>query len=153
MKSSSRIRNALALGRLLPVYAVLGLLKHLMPLRWLARWCWCAQEGPRDRLAEHRLTGRALRLSTLMRVSDRDCLQRSLLLYRILSRAGADPTLVVGFQQLDGKILGHAWVLVEGRPVIESEADLTRFSPTLRFGARGVLLPPEADLHATVLQT
>jgi hypothetical protein len=63
-----------------------------------------------------------------------------LLLYRVLSRAGADPTLVVGFQRVNDRILGHAWVRVDGRTLIEPEPDLVRFSPAFGFGARGALL-------------
>jgi hypothetical protein len=61
--------------------------------------------------------------------------------YRILlSAVVADPELVVGFREQDGKIIGHAWVLVDDVSLVEPESDLVRFSPVLRFGARGVLL-------------
>src|SRR5262249_31997015 len=86
------------------------------------------------------LTASVLRLSQLTGLPDRDCLQRSLLLYRVLSRAGAEPTLVVGFDRIDGRILGHARVTTDGHAVIEREADLLRFSPTFSFGTRGALL-------------
>ena len=129
----------------MPAYLLLGVLKHIVPLRWLAKWAWCNKNVPRDRLSERRITAIVLRLSQFMRLSDRDCLQRSLLLYRLLSRAGAEPTLVLGFQEREGKIVGHAWVLVDGRAIIESEAELLRFSPVLRIGPRGVVLP---DLRA-----
>jgi hypothetical protein len=49
--------------------------------------------------------------------------------------------LVVGFDRLNGKIFGHAWVIVDGRAIIEPEADLARFSPVLAFGWRGELVP------------
>ena len=45
------------------------------------------------------LLGRAIKTSRLIGVPDRDCLQRSLLLYRVLSRAGANPRLVVGVRR------------------------------------------------------
>ena len=48
--------------------------------------------------------------------------------------------MVVGFREQDGKIIGHAWVLVDGKSLVEPESDLVRFSPVLRFGARGALL-------------
>ena len=94
--------------RIVPAYLLLGLLKHLVPLRSLAKWTWCEKTGPRDRVAERRLTANVLRLSKLLRIADRDCLQRSLLLYRLLSAVGADPELVVGFREQDGKIIGLA---------------------------------------------
>ena len=72
----------------------------------------------------------------------------------MLSAAGADPELVVGFREQDGKIIGHAWVLVDDMSIVEPESDLVRFSPVLRFGARGALLPllqagcePQISVH------
>jgi Transglutaminase-like superfamily len=139
-RASRQIRTVLDGFRIVPAYLLLGLLKHLVPLRWLAKWTWCEKAGPRDPVAERRLTANVLRLSKLLRIADRDCLQRSLLLYRLLSALGADPELVVGLREQDGKIIGHAWVLVDGKSLVEPESDLVRFSPVLRFGARGALL-------------
>jgi hypothetical protein len=138
---SNQIRTVLDGFRIVPAYLLLGVLKHLVPLPWLAKWTWCETTGLRDRLAERRLTANVLRLSKLLRIADRDCLQRSLLLYRLLSAVGADPELVVGLREQDGKIIGHAWVLVDDMSIVEPESDLVRFSPVLRFGARGALLP------------
>jgi hypothetical protein len=137
---SNQIRTVLDGFRIVPAYVLLGILKHLVPLPWLAKWTWRETTGPRDRVAERRLTANVLRLSKLLRISDRDCLQRSLLLYRFLSAVGADPELVVGFREQDGKIIGHAWVLVNDMSIVEPESDLVRFSPVLRLGARGALL-------------
>jgi len=106
---SNQIRTVLDGFRIVPAYVLLGLLKHLVPLRSLAKWTWCETTVPRDRLAERRIAANVLRLSNLLRIADRDCLQRSLLLYRLLSAVGADPELVVGFHEKDGKIVGHAW--------------------------------------------
>jgi hypothetical protein len=136
----NRIKNGWLVARLLPAYLILGLLKHVVPLSWLARWAWSAPDGPRDREAESRLAARVFRLSQLIGLLDRDCLHRSLLLYRVLSRAGADPRLVIGFQRMNGRILGHAWVIVDGHAVIEPEVDLLRFSPALGFGFDGAPL-------------
>jgi Transglutaminase-like superfamily len=138
-RASRRIRTVLDGFRIVPAYVLLGLLKHLVPLRSLVKWTWCEKAGPRDPVAERRLTANVLRLSKFLRIADRDCLQRSLLLYRLLSAAGADPELVVGLHEQDGKIIGHAWVLVGGTSLVEPESDLTRFSPLLRFGARGAV--------------
>ena len=138
-RASRQIRTVLDGFRIVPAYVLLGLLKHLVPLRSLAKWMWCETTGPRDRLAERRLAANVLRLSKRLGIADRDCLQRSLLLYRLLSAAGADPQLVVSFREQDGKIIGHAWVLVDEVSIVEPESELVRFSPILRFGARGVL--------------
>ena len=137
---ANQIKTVLDGFRIVPAYLLLGILKHLVPLRWLTKWTWCETTGLRDRLAERRLTANVLRLSKLLRIADRDCLQRSLLLYRLLSAVGADPELVVGLREQDGKIIGHAWVLVDEVSLVEPESDLAQFSPVLRFGARGALL-------------
>ena len=137
---SNQIRTVVGVCRLVPAYVLLGMLKHLAPLPWLTKWTWCETTGPRDRLAERRLTANVLRLSKLLRIADGDCLQRSLLLYRLLSAVGADPELVVGLREQDGKIIGHAWVLVDDMSLVDCDFDLARFSPVLRFGARGALL-------------
>jgi hypothetical protein len=148
MLTLKRVKNGLVLCRLLPGYLMIGLLKRVVPLRWLARWAWRPPSGPRNREAERRLAAGVFRLSQLTGLHDRDCLHRSLLLYRVLSRAGADPTLVVGFQQMEGRILGHAWVIVDGQAVIEPEVNVSRFSPALGFGFKGAPLPAVADLRA-----
>jgi hypothetical protein len=146
---SKRFMTGLAVGRLLPAYLLLGLFKHFVPLTWLARLAWSPPAGRGDREAEERLAARLLRISRLIGVPDRDCLQRSLLLYRVLSRAGADPTLTVGFQQIDGRIQGHAWVAVDGRPLNESDANLARFTSALSFGVSGALVPRPEDRVAS----
>ena len=136
-----RLKTGFIMAHLLIIYIVLALFKHLVPLTWLVRRVWCPSVGPRDYEAEWRLTSIVLRLSRLTGLPDRDCLQRSLLLYRVLSHVGAEPILVVGFQRTNGHIHGHAWVTVDGRAVVEPEAELVGFSPALRFGLRGELLP------------
>ena len=137
-RASHRFRKGLIVVRLLPVYVLLGLFKHLVPLRWLARWAWCTPVGQRDRTAERGLAASVLRLSQLMGLPDRDCLQRSLLLYRVLSRAGAAPVLIIGFGQINGAVRGHAWVLVDNQPVVK-EAELFQFSPAFGFGVGGFM--------------
>jgi hypothetical protein len=137
---SHQIRTVLDGCRIVPAYILLGLLKHIVPLQSLAKWTWCGRIGPRDPVAERRVTANVLRFSKLLGIADRDCLQRSLLLYRLLSAAGAAPELVVGFREQDGKIIGHAWVVVDEVSIIEPKSDLVRFLPVFRFGARGALL-------------
>jgi hypothetical protein len=137
----TRLQNGLLVARLLPAYLLLGIVKHLVPLQWLVRWAWRPPASPRIRKVERRLTVGVVRLSQLTGMPDRDCLQRSLLLFRVLSRAGADPTLVVGFKHVHNCTVGHAWVVVDGHALIESDVDLLRFAAVLYFGARGALIP------------
>jgi hypothetical protein len=109
----------------------------MVPLQRLVRLAWCPPACRRDHEAERRLLASVLRLSQLVGLFDRDCLQRSLLVYRLLSRSGADPHLFIGFRRKDGRLLGHAWVIVEGNAIFESEADLLTFSPAISFAMRG----------------
>jgi len=151
-----RLANGLAVIGLLPAYIAYGCLKHVVPLKRLARWAWRRPRGGRrDREAERLLAARVLRASRLVGASDRDCLQRSLLLYHKLSQAGAEPKLLVGFRRVDGQTIGHAWVAVDGRPVIEGDAEWSDYAAIQAFGARGELvcapaqaggrLPPRED--------
>jgi hypothetical protein len=51
--------------------------------------------------------------------------------------------LIVGFQRVEGgRIMGHAWVVVDGKAVIDAETNIHRFSPAFGFGVAG------APLHA-----
>ena len=85
--------------------------------------------------------GRIIALSAaLTRLRPRrrsNCLERSLLAYRFLSRAGADPRLVVGVGNVDGKMAGHAWVTVNGVPVHEPAETVDRFALLIEFGRDG----------------
>jgi hypothetical protein len=136
-----RVATAAGLARLLPWYLAFGALRHLVPLPWLARWAWRASSRERDLEFEQKLVARVIRLRHTLERGRGDCLQSSLVLYRELSRAGADPTLVVGFRRTNGRMQGHAWVLTEGRPVGESQDALDGFAPTFGFGRHGTLQP------------
>lgn len=136
-----RVATAAGLARLLPWYLAFGALRHVVPLPWLARWAWRASSGERDLEFEQKLVARVIRLRRTLERGRGDCLQSSLVLYRELSRAGADPTLVVGFRRMNGRMQGHAWVLTDGRPVGESQGALDGFAPTFGFGRGGTLEP------------
>src|SRR5215813_13652403 len=92
-----RVATAAGIARLLPWYLAFGALRHVVPLPWLARWSWHAQSRERDLEYEQTLVARVVRLRHALERGRGDCLQSSLVLYRELSRMGADPTLVVGF--------------------------------------------------------
>ena len=62
-----------------------------------------------------------------------NCLERSLIAYRYLGRADADPELVVGTRRGDTEVLGHVWVLVDGLPVHETDETLAGYVPILSF--------------------
>src|SRR5437762_1816442 len=109
-----RCGTACAVARLVCTYLVLRILRHVMPLDRLVRLAWRDPRPVRDRRAEARLLSRIVFATRVLGTSDRDCLQRSLLIYRELSRVGAEPSLVIGFRQTDGRIQGHAWVVSGG---------------------------------------
>ena len=142
-----RLRHVATLLRLAPAYARLGILKHFVPVHELARRSWHRGDRPRDPAREGHVVSAVCRLSRWSGLVDRDCLQRSLLLYRELSRTSADPVLVLGFRRAGERVLGHAWVLTDGRPVAERPDDLTAFDHFLTFGQRGEVLggPPAAS--------
>lgn len=131
--------NALAIGRLLPLYVALGALKHLVPVQTLARWAWRPSAGPADPERVRRAVARVWRMQGLLNLGDRDCLQRSLLLYRELSRLGADPRLTIGFRQ-SARMQGHAWVTCD--EIVAEPASVTGYVPAIRFGREGVLDQP-----------
>lgn len=125
--------------RLSAAYGAFAVLKRLVPLDTLVRWAWREPPGAgRNRTREQRVTALVVRLSHLLRAAHGDCLHRSLLLYRELSAAGADPVLVVGFRRGDGGVTGHAWVVVDDCPVVEAADALAPFVPAVAFERAGL---------------
>lgn len=59
------------------------------------------------------------------------CLERSLCLRQLLGRRGCETRLRIGVAREENRLLAHAWVESEGRPVGETESALTRFQPLL----------------------
>jgi len=138
-----RLRTGGTIGRLLPMYATYAVLKRVVPLPRLAKRAWQDPRRPRDRAAERHVIAAVGRLRHWIG-RDADCLQSSLVLYRELSRLGADPVLAVGFRRHVNRLEGHAWVSVDGRPLLEGTPD-DPFSAALHFGHGGALMAdPEA---------
>ena len=95
---------------------------------------WLSPRGPaRDPSREERTIRVVARLS---RTSGGNCLERSLVLYRYLARASADPRLVVGMARPD-EYLGHVWLTVDGRPLLETHETLGPYTEVVRFGRGG----------------
>lgn len=144
-RARRRARDAADVLSLLPVYLMFGVLKHAVPLPRLARWAWRGGAAAPDASAAARAVSAAVRIGRWLGVADRDCLQRSLLLYRELSRAGLQPRLVMAFRRDEAGVRGHAWVESGGpaRPV--PAEDVSSYVVALSFGAGGVLTRPEAS--------
>jgi len=132
-----RLAAAGAACRLAGTYVAFGALKHVLSLSTLARLSWREPRRTLDPAGEQRVIGRAIWVRRAIGCTDRDCLQRSLVLYRELSRAGADPTLMVGFSKTGGGLRGHAWVVARGRAVAEPPDEVADFVPAFRFGRGG----------------
>jgi hypothetical protein len=136
------------LARMLAWRTVLPLLKRRVPLATLAKVMWREpRAGIRPTRAD-RIIDLARRLYWGHRAGEEDnCLERSLLTYRFLSSAGADPQLVIGIGRPGGSVIGHAWVVVDGEPLFEPAASIREYASFFSFGRRGALQASPSD-HA-----
>jgi len=121
---------------------VLPILKRIVPLKSLARFMWVPAKNERTQEQEKKI-------ATLVRwlyrfvFPQKTCLERSLLLYRFLSRINSDPRLVTGMRRAeDQSWKGHAWILVGGKPFEESETSVEDFQTFTVFGAGGAMVAP-----------
>lgn len=139
---ASRLAECLATDSLLVAQLViwrlsLPLLKHLIKLSTLAELMSSSPAAPLDesrRLQRvERVTRFAARGGRLL--VSRNCLERSLLLYRLLSQADARPVLVLGARKDSPSVAGHAWVELDGVPLFEPDRDA--YVPILTFGLHG----------------
>lgn len=76
-----------------------------------------------------------------------NCLERGLVAYRYLSRAGAGPELVIGVAKGAQGVHGHVWVSIDGRAVHDSPSTLAGFEPILVVKSDGSFVgtpPPRA---------
>jgi hypothetical protein len=114
---------------------VLPLLKRRLPLPRLVRLMWLGERArPVTPEREARIANLARIVYRSEHVSRRgNCLERSLVLYRYLSAAGADPHLVVGMRGGEAAVRGHAWVTVRGEPVEEPPHSLEGLAQVVSF--------------------
>jgi hypothetical protein len=103
----------------------LPVLKHVLTVATLARLMWWRPEAPADnRLrAQHVALVKELMANGGRLLVSTNCLERSLVLYRLLSRADAGPTLVLGLRKNGRPVAGHAWIEVDGEPLGEPDRD------------------------------
>jgi hypothetical protein len=130
-------------ARVLGWAMILPVLKHFVPVRSLAGMMRRTPgTAPRDGEREERIVTFARWAARLMRWnSGGNCLERGLIAYRYLSAAGANPTLVVGLGRAGrGDIIGHAWVLVDGKPAGEPLSSISEYTPVFAFDGDGRLL-------------
>jgi hypothetical protein len=129
--------------------AVLPALKFVLPLPRLVALVTPAERAPaRDPAREQRVERLAARLYRTPRLGRDNCLERSLVTYRYLARAGSDPRLVVGMRRED-ELRGHVWVTVDGRPVHDTPDFLAGFVPLMTFPEPARDAPPAAPTART----
>jgi hypothetical protein len=121
---------------------VLPLLKRLLPIRPLVRLMWRDARRLPDPAREERVVVFARWACRVIRWRDGgNCLERGLIAYRFLLEAGAEPTLVVGVgRDAAADVIGHAWVLLDGRPAGDSDSTIRGYVPVFAFGPNGALL-------------
>ena len=127
--------------RMLAWRLLLPVLKRVLPLPRLVRLMWWSGEPrPATLEGQKRIATLASGLSGPARISALDnCLERSLLVYRFLSKAGAEPELVVGFARRGGAVQGHAWVNLDDQGLFGEDGSLGEFETTLCFGRDGAI--------------
>jgi hypothetical protein len=132
--------DALLLARMAAWTLVLPALKYLLPLKRLVRLAAGDDGGVRAPAREQKIADlvRVLYRSPAAVVRD-NCLERSLVTYRYLGRAGARPELVVGMGKDGGDLLGHVWVTVDGEPLYDSPEKLGQFVPIAVFDSSGAV--------------
>ena len=136
VRTDARLAASMAIWRV-----SLPILKHAVNVRALAGLMWsspaaafdetrCQQET--ERIRQFVTTGGRLLVSS-------NCLDRSLTLYRLLSRAGANPVLLLGARKTSDATAGHAWIEVAGQPFPGPDGE--EYAPIVGFGARGSPCP------------
>jgi hypothetical protein len=116
---------------------VLPILKRVVPLQRLVRTMQDGGHGSRDCAYERQIVVLSSLLARRPPRFRANCLERSLLAYRFLARANADPRLVVGVRSGENGIMGHAWVTVDGEPIHDSPASVLGFSEVVEFAPEG----------------
>jgi len=133
-------RDAWLLARMLGWSLALPLLKRTVPLpRLVSLLQLDPQVDRRDPRREERLSALSdWVFRSRPRRSRDNCLDRSLVTYRYLGRAGAEPTIIVGVAKgAASSITGHVWVTVDGKPVHDEAESLADFAALTAFNAHG----------------
>jgi hypothetical protein len=130
-------------GRMLLWACCLPVLKHLIALPALVRFVGRPSTRSGGSATNASRVEELDRIATLARWSCRvtrwssggNCLERGLVLYRFLGAADFQPSLFAGFRKGEGgDVHGHAWVVLDGRPVGENSASVEEFEPVIAFG-------------------
>lgn len=124
-------REALLVARVAALVVVLPALQKLLSLPRLVRWLDSDRQLPRPG-AEAEMA-RAIRLTQGLLGIDvgvfrPNCMKQSLVLFRQLRRLGLPVSIHFGAQLTDGKLSGHSWLELDGRPLAEKADPYDFFS-------------------------
>lgn len=124
-------------ARILGLALFVRVMKYVLPLPRLVRAMTPAvRPGARDRERERRIATFSRWAARLVRPRDAgSCLERSVVIYRELTRAHATPRLCIGFRRDGTDVAGHAWVIVDGMPVADSPAVCDAYDVAMAFDA------------------
>jgi hypothetical protein len=138
---NQRLVELFLAGRMMVWIAALPVLKRLVPLPRLASMMYVrSRSADRRAVDEMRICRMAAWLSRHLLLARRGvCLEQSLVAYRFLSANGSSAELIVGVGHDSGKVIAHAWVTLDGRPISESAAAISGFVPVVAFGAEGMV--------------
>lgn len=126
-------------GRMVVWILALPLLKRVISLRRLAALMYLPPQNDRVRLDEARLCQIAGGLTRRLLFMRRGvCLEQSLVAYRFLSANGSSPELIIGVGRNSGRVIAHAWVVLNGQPLWDTPATLSEFVPVVAFGPQGM---------------
>ena len=119
---------------------ILPVLKRIIPLKPLVRLLWSSSGRLRNHKQELKIAKIVQWIYVFAYSKEKSCLQRSLLLYRYLSMNNSEPQLITGMKQDAHKNWkGHAWVLVDGKPFGDFEANAAEFQPLVAFEKGGTM--------------
>jgi hypothetical protein len=134
-------------GRMLVWAGILPVLKRVVPLSRLV-----TVMAPRRRRApDAKRTQDVVTLARWMyrtRLFRDNCLERSLVTYRYLPTGNEGSLLVLGVRKGDDGPPGHAWLIVNGVAVHDSDETLEKLIPVVAFDLDGRRRPAPAPLTA-----
>ncbi|CAN5667269.1 hypothetical protein BH18ACT13_BH18ACT13_01600 [soil metagenome] len=143
MRNAGRLGPSdwLLLARMTLWRVTLPVLRRALNTERLVRLLAAPRPYPRDPGRETLVLAVAGRL---WRRSQGTCLERSLAAYHALGRIGASPRFVLAAAHDPDGIVGHAWVEVDGRAVLEATDPRTRYTALVEFDAAGRLVPAQS---------
>jgi hypothetical protein len=137
--------------RLLTWAFLLPFLKRMLPLKKLAPMMWLAPRDSKDQNMDQKIATVVRWIYIFIFPNETSCIERSLLLYRFLSRCKKDPRLITGMKRTEqGVWKGHAWIELDGKPFAESAMHIQDFRPLISFGPQGEMKTATIDSSETI---